>query len=415
MPASAEVPAPGGALTEPPSARAALAGFLVGATGMFACMYSTQAILPELARHFDRSEASAGLTVSVVVIAIAITGWLWGPLSDRIGRRRSLVLASSLVVLPTIGAAAAPTFETLLAARALQGVCMPGLMIVGIPYVMEEFGSSVGARVMGWYVAALITGGLVGRVGVAFLTDLWGWRVGLGALAVLPLLAAILLRRVLPPEQAGRARHTAPRAALVRTLTNPRLIAPTIAASAGIFGFVGTFTYIGFRLESPPFSYGQEVTGLVFLLWSLGFTAPLAGRLVERLGWRAVTLVAFAIEVPGVALTLVDHIAVFVVGLALVAVGGFGMAPATQLGVAQSSETDRGMASAVYYSTYYTGSGLAAFLPGIAWRHAGWEGVAATTGGTLVAAFLFVALAAGRLAPRQRPAQPAAAEGTTVP
>ena len=111
------------------SPRAALAGFLIGTTGMFAVMYSTQAILPELARHFDRSEARAGLTVSVVVLTIAVGGWIWGPLSDRIGRRRSLVLASSLVVLPTVGAALAPTFETLLAARTLQGLCMPGLMI----------------------------------------------------------------------------------------------------------------------------------------------------------------------------------------------------------------------------------------------------------------------------------------------
>jgi predicted MFS family arabinose efflux permease len=53
-----------------PDARAlrlALAGFLFGTTGMFAAMYSTQPILPALARHFDRSEAEAGLTISVVV------------------------------------------------------------------------------------------------------------------------------------------------------------------------------------------------------------------------------------------------------------------------------------------------------------------------------------------------------------
>lgn len=397
-----------------PAPRAALAGFLLGATGMFAAMYSTQAILPELARHFEKRESEAGLTISVVLVAVAVGGWVWGPLSDRIGRRRSLVLASLLVVLPTVGVALAPTFEALLAARALQGLCMPGLMTVGIPYVMEEFGSQVGARVMGWYVCALTVGGLAGRVGVAFLTDLWGWRVGLGGLALLPALAALVLRRVLPPERVGRVVHSAPRSALLRTIKNPRLLAPTIAASAGIFGFVGTFTYIGFRIESPPFSYGQGITGLVFCLWALGFASLLSGRFVERFGWRAVALAAFACEAAGIGLTLVDHFAVFVVGLALVAVGGFSMAPATQLGVAQSTDTDRGLASAVYYSSYYVCSALAGFLPGLAWQAGGWDGVAATTGGALVGALLFVALVAGRVAPSQ-PTRRTTPQGTTLP
>jgi MFS transporter, YNFM family, putative membrane transport protein len=272
---------------------------------------------------------------------------------------------------------------------------------------MEEFGARIGARVMGYYVCALITGGLIGRVGVAFLTDLASWRVELGALAVLPFASAVMLRRVLPEERAGRVRHTAARAAVARTLTNPRLLAPTLAGAGGIFGFVGTFSYIGFRLESEPFSYGQAVTGVVFLLWGFGFVAPIAGRLVERWGWARVAFVAFAIELPGVLLTLVDSIVVFVVGLALVSIGGFSMAPATQLGVAQSTDTDRGLASAFSYSAYYVCSGLAAFLPGIAWAHAGWGGVISVTGGSLAAAFILVTVLArgqGRVPRRPAPA-----------
>src|SRR3954451_5884169 len=92
----------------------ALAGFMLGAAGMFATMYSTQAILPELGRDFGVSPARAGLTISVVVLALAIGAWIWGPLSDRIGRRRSLLLASGLLVLPTVAAGLAPTFPALL-------------------------------------------------------------------------------------------------------------------------------------------------------------------------------------------------------------------------------------------------------------------------------------------------------------
>ena len=141
-----------------------------GASGMFATMYSTQAILPELGRELRRRPRSAGLTVSVLIFAIALGAWLWGPLSDRIGRRRALITASALLVAPAALAPLAPSFGMLLACRLAQGLCMPGLLTVGVPYVMATFGQRYGARVMGWYVGSLVAGGLIGRVGVSLLT-----------------------------------------------------------------------------------------------------------------------------------------------------------------------------------------------------------------------------------------------------
>jgi len=132
------------------SDRIALTGFLLGATGMFATMYSTQAILPELGSSFGVGPARAGLTVSVLIFAIALGAWLWGPLSDRIGRRRALITASALLVVPAALAPLAPSFGLLLACRIAQGLCMPGLLTVGVPYVMATFGRRYGARVMGW-------------------------------------------------------------------------------------------------------------------------------------------------------------------------------------------------------------------------------------------------------------------------
>src|SRR5215208_3743844 len=79
--------------------------FLFAAAAMFTAMYSTQAILPELGREFSVSPAQTGLTVSVVIGALAVGAWFWGPLSDRIGRRASLVLSSAVLVVPSIALA----------------------------------------------------------------------------------------------------------------------------------------------------------------------------------------------------------------------------------------------------------------------------------------------------------------------
>src|SRR5436305_14633529 len=176
---------------------------------MFAVTYSTQAILPELGRSFGVSPAEAGLPISVVVLALACGSWIWGPFSDRYGRRRSIVLASSLLVAPTIGAALAPSFALLLVFRALQGLCMPGLLTAGVPYITEVFAPRIGGRAMGYYVTALVAGGLIGRVGVALLAAALGWRGAIGLLALLPLAAALVMRRTLvslplAPVEGGR-------------------------------------------------------------------------------------------------------------------------------------------------------------------------------------------------------------------
>lgn len=350
----------------------ALAGFLLGCAGMFASLYSTQAILPELARDFEVSPSLAGLSVSAVVVAVAAGVWIWGPLSDRIGRRRSLLVASAALVLPTIATGLAPSFEALLAFRVLQGLCMPGLLVVGLPYVMEAFGPWLGGRAMGVYVSSLVAGGLIGRVGVALLASVVGWRWAVSSLALLPATACLVLYRWAP--HVGAPVRT--RGALGTQLRNTQLLRVAAAGGALFFLFVGVFSYVPFRLESPPFSFDPATASLIFLLWLFGVTGPFAGRLVDRIGWRRAALAAVGCSGVAVLLSLPARLPTLALGLALLTVAMFGGATALQLGVASSTAVDRGVASAIYFCAYYTSGALGAYLPGLAWERWGWGGVA---------------------------------------
>jgi len=370
----------------------AMRPFLVAAAAMFAVMYSTQAILPDLGREFGVSPSQAGLSISVVIGALAVGAWFWGPLSDRIGRRASLVLASGAIVVPTLLVALAPSFAVLLGLRALQGLCMPGLIAVGVPYVTEAYAPSLGSRAMGYYIAALVAGGLVGRVGVALLTAATSWRVALGALALLPLASTLLMRRGLPPEPSA-GRRTTPLSVREagRVLRNPVLLAATVAGSALFFAFLGTFSYIDFRLERPPFSLSPSLSALVFLVWAMGVSGPAAGRLAERRGWHVVALGGLGLAAGGVALSLTDFLPLVLLGLALITLGNFSGVTGAQLGVAASAEQDRGLASALYFSVYYVAGALGGYVPGLAWERWEWPGVAALALAAYAAGALAVA------------------------
>lgn len=358
-------------------------------------MYCTQAILPVLGREYGVSPSRAGLTITVLIVAVALGGWVWGPYSDRHGRKRSLVLASALLVVPTIGAALAPTFGVLLACRVLQGLCLPGLLTVGVPYVAEVYTPTFGGRAMGYYLAALVAGGIVARVGIGLATEAVGWRWALAGLAVLPAAGAIVMARLLPESPAAPASGSR-RGSVVRQVRNPRLIAPTVGGAVLFFTFVGVASYATFRLEEPPFSYGTGAVSLIFVLWFLGAVGPTAGRLADRIGWRRLLAGAIALAFAGVALTLPATLPTLVAGLACVIVGMFAGVVAAQIGVMAATTRDRGTASAVYYTVYYLAGGLAAFLPGIAWEEARWPGVAAVSAAVLAVGLAVVARARAR-------------------
>ena len=155
---------------------------------------------------------------------------------------------------------------------------MPGLLTVGVPYVMATFGQRHGARVMGWYVGSLVVGGLIGRVGVSLLTAAIGWRGALGAIAFLPLVAAARdaahrcrsrrSRRPADPRCASRWRSSR---ATARCSPRRR------SAAALFFSFVGIFSYAEYRLAAPAFSLGTTASSLIFLLWLFGGRRPARG------------------------------------------------------------------------------------------------------------------------------------------
>ncbi len=371
-----------------------MAGFLLGAAGMFAVTYSTQAILPELGRAFRVSPSEAGLTISVVVLALAVGAWIWGPFSDRYGRKRSIVLSSMLLVAPTVGAALAPTFAVLLVFRALQGLCIPGLLTAGVPYITEVFTPRIGGRAMGYYVTALVAGGLIGRVGVALITAAVGWRWGIGLLAILPLAAALVMRRSLvdlrlPP--AGDGRH-----AVRRQLRNRTLLQATAAGSAFFFIFVGTFSYVD--LPARTAAVRLRARGGKPRLPAL---VPRGARPVVRPARRSDRLAPSGPRCARAGrrragLTLPARLPTLIVGLAFITLANFGGVTAAQLGVGAATDVDRGAASAVYFSIYYLVGAVGGYLPGLAWEQYRWDGVAITGFAMLALAGAVLALGANR-------------------
>lgn len=349
----------------------------LGTAGVFADMYTTQSILPVLGQAFDLPPATAGLTVSAVVLAVAFGSLVAGPLSDRVGRKPVIVGASAVLVIPTLLCGLAPNFPTLVVLRALQGLFMPGLTSVMIVYVNEQFAARRRGTAMGVYVSGQVLGGLLARFASATLTGLFGWRRALLFFALPTAAGALALARYLPaaPRQYG---HLGARWADVGAhLHNRRLLAICLIGFALFFGFIGTFTYVPYYLTAAPFHVPTASLGLVYLVWATGVFSPVAGTLAARVGRRRAIAASLGLACSGMLITLIPSLPVIVLGLGLLAVGMFTAIPSVNLLIGEVTSVAKGTASAVYLCVYYLGGSVGAVLPGLAWQRFAWPGVVA--------------------------------------
>lgn len=106
--------------------------------------------MPDIARAFATSGSNVQLTVLVFLVAFAVAQLVYGPLSDRYGRRPVLLSGLLLFVLANIVCAVAFSIEFLMTARVFQavGACSGSVMTRAI--VRDAYGREEAAKVMGY-------------------------------------------------------------------------------------------------------------------------------------------------------------------------------------------------------------------------------------------------------------------------
>jgi MFS family permease len=224
---------------------------IVWLIGFFAFLnvYPMQAVLPMVMDDFHASPVQAGLTVGATVLAIALVSPFMGMLSDAVGRKVIVCTSMFALTIPTALIAMADNLDTLIVLRFLQGLAVPGIVVVLIAYIGEEFHANGGvARMTANYVGGTVMGGFCGRFITGHAEDLIGWRGAFVTLAILNLLGAGLVAWLLPPS-----RHFVPNrnmTAAFRTLWRHMHHKRLMAACA--VGFCVLFSLVGMRPANTP-------------------------------------------------------------------------------------------------------------------------------------------------------------------
>lgn len=346
----------------------------------FQTVYCVQSLLPLWMADFHASAASVGATVGATVLAIALLSPFIGMLSDRVGRKPVMVSALLLLALPTALIAQAHSIDTILLLRFLQGLAVPGISVVVMAYIGEEFKQAQVGRMMATFVSGSVLGGFLGRLLPGYVSEWANWRMAFVVLAVVNVIGALLIVWRLPPSRKFSP-HTEMRSALAalrQHLRNHALLAACGVGFCVLFAMVASFTYINVLLGHAPYSLSPGALANVFAVYLIGVViTPLAGRMIARLGYRRALIAAVAAGSAGIALTLVPSLPVIIVGLTLTSSGTFFAQASSISFTAANVRHARSLATGLYNMSYYFGGAMGAWVGGILFVWGGWSATAA--------------------------------------
>ena len=357
-------------------------------------LFATQAILPSLAKSYQVSAGSIGFAVNASTIGMAIAGLAVAFFSNRIDRRRGVVVCLVLLSIPTALLAVAPDLTTFAVLRIVQGLLMSTAFALTLSYLAEHCSAADTAGAFAAYITGNVASNLFGRLMSAALADHLGLAGNFYVFALLNLAGAVLvyftLARTTPmPVQAAPQRS--PLSFWAEHLRNKSLRATFAIGFLILFAFIGTFTYVNFVLVHEPLALSMMAVGFVYFVFLPSiFTTPLAGRAVDRFGTRPTLWAALALAGAGLPLVLLPYLPAVMLGLALIGMGTF-FAQATATGfVGRAATTDRGSASGIYLACYFFGGIVGSVILGQLFDNFGWGACVAGIGLALAAAGLLV-------------------------
>jgi predicted MFS family arabinose efflux permease len=369
---------------------------IVWLIGFFAFLnvYSIQSVLPLVMQDFQATALQAGMTVGATVLAVGLVSPVMGMLSDAFGRRNILCWSMFAMTLPTALIPVSQSLDTLIALRFLQGLAVPGIVVVLIAYIAEEFRNGGGvARMTATYVGGTFLGGFRGRFITGHWAEFLGWRGAFVSLAIMNLIGALLVLWLLPASRyfVPNRNVSGVLATLGRHLRHKRLMAACAVGFCVLFSLVGAFTYVNFYLASEPFNLSASGLANVFAVYLVGvLVTPLAGRYTERLGYMKSLLWALAFSAGGLLLTLAPSLSLVVVGLTVCSSGIFLCQSATISAISKNVTEGRSLATGIYYMSYYAGGAVGTWGAGVAFEGWGWPGSVATIASVQALAALMV-------------------------
>jgi DHA1 family bicyclomycin/chloramphenicol resistance-like MFS transporter len=262
--------------------------------------------MPGLQSEFGVTYGVAQLTLTLYLIGMAVCQLIYGPASDRVGRRPMLLGGMTVFVVASLMAAIAPSIELLIVARLFQALGGAAGIVLARAMVRDVFDRETSASVISYITMAFVVAPMIAPVLGGFIDTHAGWRTDFWLLAIFGAVVLAAAWNFLPETHVIRnsaGSGISMLAGALRLFALPRFRGYTLTlafTSAVFFAFLGGAPHIMIDvLHRTPMEYG-----VWFIIISAGYMAGnfLSGRYTQRVGIDRMIMTGCAITLAGGAL-----------------------------------------------------------------------------------------------------------------
>lgn len=350
-------------------------------------------LLPRIGEELHVPEALQGTLIAAYGLLAGLFALVAGPVSDRYGRRRILLIGTTWMTVALVLHAFAGSYATLLVCRALAGMAGGILGGVAVAYVGDYFpyerrGFANGV-VMGGFALGQVAGIPIGAV----MAGRWGFRSPFLALAGFMAVAAVLTWARVPQPDVPLATELSLRSAWSRyrsLATRRRTAAAALAYLLMFFGVGAYIAYLPTWLEGRFAVTGDAIAGMFVVGGIAAIIAnPVSGWLSDRIGRRTIILgasTAFAVVIGGTAWCVPVFYAAYIVFFAAMAAASSRMPPFQSMFSTLAPAEERGSLMSLTSFGGHTGFAIGGAVAGALYGRVGFEGVGlVAAGATLIA------------------------------
>ena len=267
--------------------------------------------LPDTARSLGVSAGTIQLTITLYLIGLAIGQLLYGPVSDRFGRRPVLLAGLALFTLAGLATTAAPNAWTLVIARILQSIGACAGLVLGRAIVRDSATADRATAQLALLTLVMSAAPAIAPVLGGTATAWFGWRAAFALLAIVGAVTLVFAILLLPETN---ALQSSSRASLL--LGSLRLFRSRAFCGYVLGGACTTTSFYAFMAASPfilvnLLHQSPERVGLYYLLLMVGVAAGglAANRLAGRITTRSALRIANAIAIAGAACFMLAELA----------------------------------------------------------------------------------------------------------
>ncbi|PWS38325.1 Bcr/CflA family drug resistance efflux transporter [Falsiroseomonas bella] len=353
--------------------------------------------LPAMARDLNASIATIQLTVTLYLLAVGFGQLIYGPLSDRFGRRPLLMGGLALYAVASLAAALSVGVLGLVVARSFQAIGACAGVVLARAVIRDVWSREEATSVLGYVTMGMTIAPMLAPILGSLLEQAAGWRATmLACLAfALPLAAASWFRLpetlAAPQKLPGLAAIWGAYRGLWAVPSFRAYAALTASSTAVFFAFLGGAPYVvvqGMGYSPVAFALAFAAISIAFALgnWIAGRFAPRLGAL-RLLEWGVAVCTGGALLATLLLLLLPPHILVFFLPMALVAVGNGMTQPSSIAGALSARPQLAGTASSLVGAMQMGFGALMSFVVGLVEFGAG-IGTGLTMAGCGVGAYL---------------------------